>query len=128
MANPLNNEKEIWQKIKAEARPLSPLVWEVLRHHLSNDTQISVYAGEDLRCCLLELVQTLVTLQAQGKTTSADDLIGSLQELVTVCDRVIIHGRSVRCFLAKLSEATHQQEGIDLVLKPAAPQANSVKP
>ena len=109
MANPLNNEKEIYEKIKKEGLRVPPEIWELLNHHLRNDTQVVMFGAEDVRRCLLELVQSLIATQAQGKQLSADDLAGSLQELVNLCDSVLIRGRCIERFLARLNEATHQE-------------------
>lgn len=37
MANPLSNEKEIYEKIKKEKLTIPQPIWELLSHHLGND-------------------------------------------------------------------------------------------
>ncbi len=46
MCNPLDNEREIYEKITKEKMAIPSLVWELLDHHLRNDLNvISVIAG-----------------------------------------------------------------------------------
>lgn len=46
MANPLNNEKELFEKIKKEKLSIPPPIWELLTHHIGNDIYaIAMIAG-----------------------------------------------------------------------------------
>jgi len=40
MCNPLNNEEKIYEVIKKEHLGVSPLIWELIDHHLGNDLYI----------------------------------------------------------------------------------------
>lgn len=37
MANPLPNEKEIYEMIKKEEITIHPLIWKLLNHHIRNE-------------------------------------------------------------------------------------------
>lgn len=37
MANPLPNEKELYERIKNEKITVHPVIWELLSHHIGND-------------------------------------------------------------------------------------------
>ncbi|MEM7816825.1 MAG: hypothetical protein QXZ20_02840 [Candidatus Aenigmatarchaeota archaeon] len=37
MANPLANEKEIYEKIEKEKLTIHPIIWELINHHIRND-------------------------------------------------------------------------------------------
>ena len=46
MANPLNNEKELFEKIEKEKLTIPAPIWELLTHHIGNDLYaISMIAG-----------------------------------------------------------------------------------
>lgn len=46
MANPLPNEKELYEKIEKEKISIPPDFWDLLEHHLGNDIYaISLIAG-----------------------------------------------------------------------------------
>jgi hypothetical protein len=117
MANPLTNEKEIYEKIEKEGLRIPQEIQELLNHHLRNDTQVIMFGAADLRHCLIELIQTLTALQSKQKPISADDLAGALQELVTICDSVLIRSHCIRRLLVKLHEATHQESLVGLKTK-----------
>ena len=76
-----------------------------------------MFGAADLRHCLIELTQTLTALQSKQKPINADDLAGSLQELVTMCDSVLIRSHCIRRFLAKIHEVTHQESLIGFKTK-----------
>ena len=40
MANPMNEEEEIYKKIREQNITIHPLVWELIDHHISNDLYI----------------------------------------------------------------------------------------
>lgn len=83
MANPLNNEDEIYAKLKKETIKLHPLVWELIEHHVSNDVNAIQYiAGAYVACDNPEDIPA-----ADGK------------KILTRCD-------GVRKFLNKLRECT----------------------
>ena len=37
MANPLGNEKELYERIKKEKIEIHPIIWDLLSHHIGND-------------------------------------------------------------------------------------------
>ncbi len=83
MANPLNNEDEIYAKLKKDTIKLHPLVWELIEHHISNDVgAIQFIAGSHVSC-------------EQPEDIPADDG----KKILTRCD-------GVRKFLNKLRECT----------------------
>lgn len=46
MANPLSNEKEIYETIEKEKLSVPAVIWELLDHHIGNDVYaISLIAG-----------------------------------------------------------------------------------
>ncbi|MDP2941735.1 MAG: hypothetical protein Q8N85_05770 [Candidatus Omnitrophota bacterium] len=46
MANPLPNEKEVYEKIEKEKLTIPSPIWELLTHHLGNDLHaITLIAG-----------------------------------------------------------------------------------
>ena len=49
MANPLSNEKELYERIQKEKLTISPLVWQLLDHHIRNDVYaISLIVGSHI--------------------------------------------------------------------------------
>lgn len=37
MANPLDNEKELYERINKEKIEIHPIIWDLLSHHIGND-------------------------------------------------------------------------------------------
>lgn len=47
MANPLQNEEEIYERIKKEKLKIDPIIWELINHHIRNDVNvISIAIGD----------------------------------------------------------------------------------
>jgi|GEM_PF-1058717 len=117
MANPLYNEEALYEAIEKNKLQIPREIWELLNHHLRNDDQVIMFGADDLRQCLLEVIQTVACLQKHEKPLSGDDLIALLQELVTCCDSLLIHARSIERFLAGLNKAMHHNESENLKIK-----------
>lgn len=81
MANPLTNEREIYEKIKKENITVHPLVWELIDHHINNE----VY--------MINLIIGSTVLD--GEALSEEN-----------ARKVLKHTEGIRGFLKKLSEAT----------------------
>lgn len=90
MANPLPNEKEVYDRIAKEKLTIPPLVWDLMEHHLGND----VYA---------------ISLIAGSYVT------GDEKEPIPVTDgeKIIKHTQEIKAFLNKLREATSTKKHIE---------------
>ena len=86
MANPLRNEKELYEKIKKEKLTIPAPIFELLRHHLGND----LYA---------------ITIIA-GSHVSGED-----KESIPIEDgqKIIAHVEAAKRFLDKLTESTKHE-------------------
>ncbi len=82
MANPLSNEKELYEKIEKEKLSIPAVIWELLEHHLGNDLYaITLIAG------------TYVTGEDKEPIPVEDG-----QKILKRCD-------TIRAFLKKLNAA-----------------------
>lgn len=83
MANPLQEEKELYEKIEKEKLSIPQVIWQLMDHHLGNE----VYA---------------VSLIAGTYVTGED------KEPIPIQDgeKIIKHCEEIRLFLKKLREAT----------------------
>ena len=83
MANPLSNEKEIYERIEKKKLTVPQPIWELIDHHIGNDVyMISLIAGSHV--------------------------IGQEQEPIPVEDgqKIIKHCKEIKAFLQKLSSVT----------------------
>lgn len=86
MANPLPNEKEIYEKISKEKLTVPEEVWELLSHHLGNDLYaISLIAG------------SYVTGEEKEPIPPEDG------------EKIIKHIEAIRGFLQKIKQATAEK-------------------
>ena len=85
MCKPLNNEREIYEKITKEKLVIPSTVWQLLDHHLGNDLYI-------------------ITLIAGLHVT------GEIQEPIPPEEgkKIIEHCQEISLFLKKLREATNK--------------------
>ena len=83
MANPLSNEKELYERIEKGKLTIPLVIWELIDHHLGND----IYA---------------ISLIAGLHVTGED------KESIPVEDgqKIIKHCEEIKQFLKKLSETT----------------------
>jgi hypothetical protein len=81
MANPLPNEKEIYERIEKENLAVHPLIWEIIDHHINND----------LHAINLILGATVL----DGESLREED-----------ARKIIKHTKEVRDFLDKLEKVT----------------------
>jgi len=83
MANPLSNEKEIYERIEKEKLTIPQPIWELIDHHIGND----VY--------MISLI-------------SGSHVIGEEEEPIPVEDgqKIIKHCKEIKTFLEKLSGVT----------------------
>jgi hypothetical protein len=88
MANPLSNEKELYERIQKEKLSIPSIIWELLEHHLGNDVYaISLIAG------------VYVTGQEKEPIPIEDG------------EKIIKHCSEIRQFLKKIRAATIQGKG-----------------
>lgn len=83
MANPLSDEREIYEEIEKEKLTIHPLVWNLLCHHIGNDVHaISLIAGSHV--------------------------FGQNKEPIPPEDgeKILGHCEEIRVFLKKIGEAT----------------------
>jgi len=82
MANPLSNEKELYEKIEKEKLSIPSPIWDLMEHHLGND----VYA--------IQLI-------------CGSHVIGEEKEPVPIADaeKIIKHCEDIRQFLKKLKQS-----------------------
>jgi len=85
MANPLSNEKELYERIVKENLSVPPLVWELMDHYIGNDV---------FSICLI-----------------AGSHVTGHKEPIPIQDgeKIIQHCEEIRLFLKKLREATKKQ-------------------
>lgn len=83
MANPLSNEKELYERIEKDKLSIPSAVWQLMEHHLGNE----VYA---------------ISLIAGTHVTGED------KEPIPVNEgeKIVKHCEEIRQFLKKLREAT----------------------
>lgn len=83
MANPLSNEKEIYDRIQKENIIIHPLIWELINHNIGND----IYAMQFI---------------------AGAHIVGDSPEPIPVEDakKLLAHCDGIRNFLKKLKEAT----------------------
>jgi len=87
MANPLSNEKELYEKIEKEKLIIPSAVWQLLEHHIGNDVYaISLIAG------------TYVTGQDKEPIPVPDG------------EKIIKHCEGIRQLLKKLGAAARPRE------------------
>lgn len=83
MANPLSNEKELYEKIEKEKLSVPSVIWQLMEHHLGNEVYaISLIAG------------THVTGEDKEPIPANEG------------EKIIKHCEEIRMFLNKLREAT----------------------
>jgi len=85
MANPLSNEKEIYEKIAKEKLKIPSAIWELLEHHLGNDLYaISMIVGSHI--------------------------VGDEKEAIPLEDgeKIIKHVGAIKAFLNKLSNVARE--------------------
>ena len=83
MANPLPNEKELYEKIVSDKLIIADAVWELLEHHLGNDVYaISLIAGSSVS--------------------------GSEKEPIPIGngEKILKHCTNIRSFMKRLKELT----------------------
>ena len=83
MANPLSNEKELYEKIEKNKLTIPQPFWELIDHHLGND----VYA-------ISLIVSSHITGEEKEPIPVADG------------DKIIKHVEGIRAFLKKIREAS----------------------
>ena len=81
MANPLPNEKEIFEKIKKENITVHSLVWDLIAHHIHNDLH------------MINLILGSTILDGEPFTE-------------TDGKKILKHSQEIKSFLDKLYEAT----------------------
>lgn len=87
MANPLSNEKELYERIEREKMTIPDPIFELLEHHLGND----LYA---------------IILIAGSRVTGED------KEPIPIADgeKIIKHVEEIRAFMVKMRKAvTHKK-------------------
>ena len=85
MANPLSNEKELYERIAKENLSIPALVWSLIDHYIGND----IYA---------------ITLIAGTYVTGEKEPIP-----IEDGQKIINHCEEIRLFLNKLREATKKE-------------------
>lgn len=99
MANPLPNEDKLYERFKNEHITISPLIWELIDHHIRNDLNlISVGIGNlrlhptwILKCASL-VIKFLYRLSFQP---------GKPEDLIEVCDKGLDRVQQINKFLIK---------------------------
>ncbi|RKY31375.1 MAG: hypothetical protein DRP74_05055 [Candidatus Omnitrophota bacterium] len=84
MANPLPNERQIYEKIEKQNIIIPPLVWELINHHIRNDLY------------MINLIIGSVVLD--GEPLSAEN-----------AKKVLSHTNSIGTFLDKLCKLTQTE-------------------
>lgn len=80
MANPIANEREIYERIKKENIVIHPLIWQLIDHHIGNDLY------------MINLILGATVLD--GENLSEEN-----------ARKIIGHTKGIKDFLGKLSEA-----------------------
>lgn len=107
MAEELQNEEEIYNRIRNEHILVDHLIWQLLNHHLRNDLQVIMLEAEELRGVLYEIACNPIP---------GDDFSLKLsllaKNIIQRCDIILARGRSISGFLADLKSATAKESEV----------------
>lgn len=110
MANPMQQEKQIFETIQKQELSIDPIIWDLIFHHLRNDLQVINLGAE---CILLSkpnwiwklgsiIMRTLYKLfRYPGKPP---------YDIFSVVNEVVNRVESIDNFLKKLNQVTSRKE------------------
>lgn len=109
MANPLNNEAEIYERIRKENLKIHPIIWELINHHIRNDLNristglgVIVFIPKWILKVASFVIKCLYKISLQPGEPPYD--------LDKICHSCIRGVKDISNFLKKLHDATEEEE------------------
>ncbi|MFH1768034.1 MAG: hypothetical protein ABH858_02595 [Candidatus Omnitrophota bacterium] len=107
MANPMQNEEQIYQRIRMEGRTVPKDVWDLINHHVRNDLMVVSMAIGTLASLpkwILNAASFLIRFLYKTSRMPGEPP----DDILTICNSVLNRVKIVDTFLRKLKAITEE--------------------